>query len=79
MSQLAKLQKPLKRRIGDLVVEITPDGIAIRGFGRKKRLRLSWEQVAFAAADSRPAIVSAETKAGERVLDQIKPQPRTNN
>ena len=79
MSRLTKLTKPLTRRIGRLVVMMTADGIALRGYGRRKGIRrVSWAQVASLAGPEHPAIRLAEKVDGRRELARLgaAPDPR---
>ena len=39
---LTELKRPLTRRVGRLVVTIDPEGITLRGYGRRKRRWFSW-------------------------------------
>ena len=41
-----EFSKPVRRRVGNLVVTITADGVELRAFRRRKCLRLTWSQLA---------------------------------
>ena len=72
MARLTKLTKPITRRIGRLVVTITPEGVTLRGLRRRKRvLRVSWAQVACLARPEHRAIRLAENVDGKRQLQAM--------
>ena len=72
MSRLTELSRPVIRRIGWLVVRIDAEGIAIRGYGRRRwrrvsRARLAW----FACFAAGPLIVATEEHVGNEDLKKI--------
>jgi hypothetical protein len=68
---LTRLQKPLTRVVGSLVVTIDAHGVEIRGLRKRKlRKRLTWAQVA--ALESEPSVLRvAEQTAGARELQRL--------
>jgi len=68
---LTTLKQPIQRRIGNLVIQITETGIAIRGYRRRQSRTYTWEQVASLAADDLPLVRAAEQAEGAKVLSQI--------
>jgi len=68
------LRKPIARRLpSGLVVEIRPEGVALRRVRGRRRLVVSWEQIAsLASEDSAEAIPRAtETAAGLRFIKSL--------
>ena len=65
------LQRPLVRRVGNLVVQIAPDGIALRGYRRRTWRKYTWQQVASLAHDNLPLVRTAEHAAGSAVLAEM--------
>ena len=70
---LTTLKRPIKRRIGGLVVQVSESGITIRGYRRRKSRTYTWEQVASLAADDLPLVRAAEQVAGTTVLSGLCP------
>lgn len=74
---LRELNRKLTRRIGRLVVTITPEGIELRGYRCSARRKLvTWEQVA-SLADCRDLLAAAETAAGRDELGRLKALERS--
>lgn len=74
MSKIARLEKPIRRRIGRMVVEISEEGIRIRGVGRHKWHAVAWQQVAALdnAADDQETLSRAiDRKVGMRRLAEL--------
>ncbi|GAA4443052.1 hypothetical protein [Bremerella cremea] len=46
MSRVTKIEQPLRRRIGKLVIEITAQGIRMRGYRCRKWHAVTWLQIA---------------------------------
>ena len=69
--RVTPLKRPLLRRIGSLVVYITREGIELRGFKRRRRIRLTWEQIAALEPDRDTIQFICEERAGRRALDQL--------
>jgi hypothetical protein len=68
---LTTLKRPVKRRIGNLVVQLSESGITIRGYRRHKGRDYTWEQVASLAMDDLPLVRAAEQAAGITVLAEV--------
>ena len=78
MSKVAKIKKPIRRRIGNLVVEIGPNGIRLRGFRRRKWHAASWEQIAALDDDNDPQLTLGRTidrQAGAKRLQCMQANP----
>ena len=65
---VTKLRKPLDRRIGDLIVRITDEGLLIRGHRKRTWHQASWEAVASAVAETLPITRAADAASGEQHL-----------
>lgn len=75
MSRIARLDRPLRRRVGDLVIEIHAKGVTIRGHNRRKRRTYTWQQIA--ALDQPGTVQAAADEAiGRRVLKQLHATPQ---
>lgn len=75
MPKLIELRRPIRRRLGDLVIEIRPDGLTLRGRRRRNPRTYSWEQIAsLAEAGDLEVIRETETAAGRRELARILPK-----
>ena len=75
MSRIAQIEKPLRRRIGRMVVEIGPHGIRLRAFGRRTWHQVTWEQVAALdnAGDQQETLSrSIDTRVGTELLKALK-------
>jgi len=57
--------KPVVRRFGALVVEISRDGISLRGYKRRKRFKATWADVARLCARSTPETAKGGWTAAE--------------
>jgi len=68
---LTKLKSPLRRRLGRLVIELSDEGITLRGYRRHQGRTYTWEQIASLAADDFPLVRAAEKAAGTKVLSQL--------
>ncbi len=42
---MTELERPIKRRIGNLVVEISRDGIVLRRYRGRRKVALTWPQL----------------------------------
>ena len=70
--RLTVLTKPVTRRVKKMVVTITPEGVTMRGYKRRKgSLRVSWAQVASLAPANQPVIRLAENVDGKRQLQAM--------
>jgi hypothetical protein len=68
-----ELRKPLVRRIGSLVVRLTAEGVAIRGFRKKTWRRMSWARLAANVNDTDVRLIEAgEEEAGQRILARLR-------
>ena len=69
--KLSILKRPVTRRIPNrnLVVQVTVNGLLLRGFRRRKSKLVTWEQVASLADESQPIIRSCEEADGRRTLE----------
>lgn len=69
------LTKTLTRKItvqgATVVVEIGPEGLAFRGFGRRRRLRGDWARLVAATEDDGPLVARIEERAAARLLRSI--------
>lgn len=80
---ITELRRPIIRRIGRLVVTITPDGVELRGYRRRKYRRfVTWSQIASLSGDDCPVTRVAEHETGTRELirfaaDPTKPAGKT--
>lgn len=73
------LNRTIVRRVGKLVVTITPDGIELRGYRCSARRKLvTWEQIA-SLADVGELLASAEREAGRAELDRLKASEKTKS
>ena len=61
----------IRRRVGNLVIQLTETGLTIRGYRRRKARSYTWEQVASLAADDLPLVRAAEHTAGAKALSQL--------
>ena len=78
MTSPVELKKPLRRKIGDLVIEVTRDGLKLRGFNRRKSHRVSWAQIfALDSIDDEDATIGrhADERAGTRILKRLHADP----
>jgi len=68
---VTELTKPLRRRIGDLVVELTTDGLRVRGKHKQTWVEFRWVRVLSlsgeAEAEQLPALTAMELAEGKRV------------
>lgn len=72
-----QLSRPIRRRVGRLVVTITADGVELRGY-RRRRLRrfLSWAQIAsLSDAAVQPLLAGDEASIGSAELLALKADP----
>lgn len=75
MSRIARLDRPLRRRVGSLIIEIHARGVTLRGHGRRKRRTFTWQQIA--ALDEPGSVQAASDEAiGCRVLKQLHANPQ---
>lgn len=70
-----KLRKPIYRQAGDLVVRIDRDGVAIRGAGKRKWHRVTYEQI-LCLSPARSLLAETEHKIGSRIRDSLTTPPR---
>lgn len=73
--RVTRLRKPVTRRIGRLVVTLTPDGILFRWKHKRTWREVSWAQVASLAAGGEPIFVAEETTRGRRALESMGADP----
>lgn len=64
------LKKPLCRRIGRLIVKITPEGIYLKGLCKRKWKFIAWSLVA-SMVDMNGILTVSETTIGSRVLERM--------
>ena len=72
-----ELSRPIRRRVGRLVVTITTDGVELRGY-RRRRLRrfLSWAQIAsLSDSQQQPLLAGDESAIGNAELLALKADP----
>ncbi len=71
--KLTTLDRPLIRRIGGsrLIVRISPRGLEIRGYRRRRWRLFTWEQIATLAPESQPVTRQAERAEGRRLLARL--------
>lgn len=70
---MRELTRTITRRLGNLVVTITPEGITLRGYRRrsaKRRKRVTWQQIA-TLADASDLFAAAENQDGMAALDKL--------
>lgn len=70
-----KLKRPIVRRIGNLVVRIDAEGVAIRGHRKRTWRRLPWPELAAAAGEARPILRACDRELGAEHLAQWGAQP----
>lgn len=68
--RITKLKKPLKRRIGNLIIRITTEGLFLRGHRRRYWKYVSWQEVA-AVIDTPEMLLLSEIKRGAAVLEEM--------
>lgn len=73
--RIVRLRGRLSRRIGRLVVTLTPDGLLFRGKHKRTYRSGSWAQVASLAAGAEPIFVAEETSRGLRALESMGADP----
>jgi len=72
MATLTELTRPIVRRIGWLIVRIDAEGVAIRGYRRRRWYFISWARIAwFAAFLTPPLLLTAEERKGSEELARI--------
>lgn len=69
--KVVSLKRSIVRRIGRLVIRVTPAGVELRGKHRRRWRALSWAQIAGLAVNDDPLLVAIEETAGRKVLDRI--------
>ncbi|PQO39373.1 hypothetical protein C5Y96_05830 [Blastopirellula marina] len=75
MASVVELNRPIRRRVGNLIIEIHEKGITLRGSGRRKRRTFTWEQIA--ALDQAGTVQAASDEAlGRRVLKSLHALPK---
>lgn len=66
--RIIELEKPVLRRIGNLTIRVSRDGIDVRGKGKQKWTPIEWARVlALIESNDRPAIIESEIAIGRRV------------
>lgn len=76
MSSITELKKPIRRRRGNLVIEVATEGLTLRGHRCRTSLTVTWAQVASLAAADEALLCAIEEKAGRRVLADLHADPR---
>lgn len=72
--KIRELTKPLRRRVGNLVLEMSPAGLAVRGKRKRTWRRASWKEVAALFADQRPMV---DEPIGEQLIFKLStPKPK---
>lgn len=70
-----ELKKPILRRIGNLIVRLDSNGVAIRGYRHRTWRGLSFSRIAALADESTPIAALSETNAGRVVLEKLGASP----
>jgi len=63
--------KPVIRRVGQMVVEIDAIGVTLRRYRGRRRIELTWEQVAGLSGLDEPITAVAEKQVGMRELRRV--------
>ncbi|WP_145090849.1 hypothetical protein [Rosistilla carotiformis] len=72
MPRIATLSRPIVRRIEPkLIVRITPDGVSIRGYRRRRWRDVSWAQLASLADDQLPLVKHCQLADGQEQLRKL--------
>jgi len=69
------LKKPIRRRIGSLVVELTDTHLRVRGKHKQKWLAYTWDRILSLAneteAEQLPILTQMELTAGRRLRERL--------
>lgn len=66
--QIIELKKPVLRRIGNLTIRVSRDGIDVRGRGKQKWTPIEWARIlALIESNDRPVVIESERALGRRM------------
>lgn len=77
MKNSVPLTKPLSRRIGRLMVTVSPEGVTLRGYFQRQSKFVTWAQIASLSDGSdRSLLVQTEEEAGREKLQRMRADPK---